>query len=91
MDPDKVFQKKRGVVFRKIMDEMVLLNTRGGEVVVLNEVGGDIWDAIDGKRTFADLINYLLEIYDENRENLERDLEEFLNQLLEAGLIEEVI
>ncbi len=90
MDLNSVVKKKKGVVFRRILDEMVLLDTKGGEVVVLNDVGGDIWEYIDGSRSLKEILELLQERYEVEREVLERDLLEFVDQLWEAGLIEEV-
>jgi len=87
---EEIYRRKKGVVHRKILDEYILVDTREGEVLTLNEVGGEIWDLIDGRRSVAEIIRMLVEQYEVSEEDAEGDVEEFLTQLLEAGLIERV-
>ena len=87
---EKVFSRKKGVVFRRILDEMVLINTKAGEVITLNETGADIWERIDGKKNVGEILDELAQLYDVERNELERDVKNFIEDLLDAGILEEI-
>ncbi len=88
---NKIYKKKKGIVFRRIMDEMVLLDPKKGEVLILNEIGGDIWELIDGNLPLKEIVSRLSYSYEDvDLDTLKKDVEDFIAQLVEAELIEEV-
>jgi hypothetical protein len=54
---------------------------------VLNEVGGRIWALADG-RTFAEIVEILVNEYEVDRHQLQVDAETFLSELQGRGLLE---
>ncbi len=89
------YQKDPNMVFRKIEDEMILVPIRQsvadlGNIYVLNELGGRIWELMNGERTLADVRDILLDEYDVMPDVLEADLLAFVQQLEAAGSIKRI-
>ena len=57
---------------------------------MLNRVGSRFLELIDGRRTVEDLIDSMFEEFEVDRESLTQDVEAFVWELSEAGVIEEV-
>lgn len=88
--PTTVLRKRSDIRYRRIGGEAVVLRQSTAEVLVLNELAGEILDLVDGKRPIAEWIDRLESDYSVERQVLQRDLVEFAGELLEAGLLEEV-
>ena len=79
------------IVFREEIDEAILFDPRTGAVKILNETGAFIYQLLDGKHSQNDVVESLMERYDTmDREQVEKDLAEFLGGLRESGLIGEL-
>ncbi len=75
-------------VFAQIVDdEMVLLDMNSENYFGLDEVGTDIWRAIEEKGVLQEVLEALLESYDVEEEILKKDLINFVQKLEESGLI----
>ena len=71
-------------------DGGVLLDIEKGFCYSLNPVGAKIWQAIEsgyGRRTFGDIINTLASQFPVSRDQLARDIDEYLLDLEKMGLI----
>lgn len=88
--PATVLRKRSDVRYRRIEGEAVVLRQSTAEVLVLNELAGDILDLVDGRRTVGGWVESLAGEYAVERPILERDLVEFAAELVEAGLLEAV-
>lgn len=69
-------------------EEGTLLLVDGGQIFELNLLGADIWKLCDGRRTVGDIVNTLHGEYDVGREELERDVSAFLEEMRERGWLE---
>lgn len=92
---DTVYRKKEKVIARNIAGEDLLVPVRGSladmqKLFVLEGVGEFIWENLDGRKTVKDILGDLLGSFDGEREQVEKDLVEFVAGLKEADLIEEV-
>jgi coenzyme PQQ biosynthesis protein PqqD len=67
--------------------EMVVVLPNRNQVKVVNEVGALILELIDGKRCVAEIINTVHESYQVSPEQVEQDVINFLNQLVEKGIV----
>jgi len=75
-------------VFAQIVDdEMVLLDMNSENYFGLDEVGTDIWRAIEEKGVLQEVLEVLLEAYDVEEEILKKDLINFVQKLEKSGLI----
>ncbi len=95
MSMDVVLRKRDDVVFRKIEDEYILVPMAASSEEVesifnLNVTGAIIWEKINGERRVKDIVDEIQAEYDEEREQLEKDVVGFISDLKDAKLVEEL-
>lgn len=78
---------------RKIAGETIVVPIRAraaelDSVYVLNEVGAAIWNQLDAGHSPAAITAAIAEEFDVSPETARRDVEQFLEKLLEAGVVE---
>ena len=76
------------VFAQEVDDEMVILDMESENYFGLDEVGTSIWQAMQEYGTLQEVFDALLEQYDVEPEILEKDLSDFVEKLLESGLVE---
>jgi len=81
--------KSETVPWRLIEEQAVLLDLDRGAVVRLNPVGAEIWDAIDGTRTVAEIVAHICRTFEVGRRTARRDVHRFLERLLRDELVEQ--
>ncbi len=91
-DLKKQYKRNENFVFRKIMNETVLVPIKDnvgdmGSIYNLNEVGAFVWEHLDGKRRLLDIKDMILKEFDVSSQKAEEDLSEFVNQLKEIDAI----
>lgn len=74
--------------FRVIDGNAVVIVQDRGEAIVLNEVGTRVLELLDGETTLAAITDRLEAEYEVERSDLEKDVNEFLTSLIEAGAVE---
>lgn len=89
---DQQFTRKEDLVLRKVAGETILVPVRSSaagleSVYTMNDVGGEIWGLLDG-RSGHDVALEICERYDTDLSNAARDVEAFLTELQDAGLVE---
>ena len=72
-----------------VVDEGTLILVDSGQVFELNLLGADIWKLCDGERTVGEVVDDLLNRYDVERDELEKDVRAFLSQMEERGWVEQ--
>jgi len=85
------FQRSRDVLFELFEDRAVLLDPAGSELLTLNPVGTLVWQELedaDGASSLADRL--LPRFRGVTRGQLEQDIESFLGELKELGLVVEM-
>ena len=76
-------------VFAQEVDgEMVLLDMESENYFGLDEVGTAIWQAMQEDGLLQNVLETLLEQYDVEEEVLKKDLSDFVEKLVESGLLE---
>ena len=68
--------------------EAVILNLKTGVYHGLNEVGARIWNLIEQPSSVSDIKQTLLQEYEVEAQQCDRDLKALLEHLLAAGLID---
>jgi hypothetical protein len=86
-----VVERASDVVQRTVAGEAFLVPVRGRladlqELFVLNEVGSWIWERLDGRTSQEAITESLTAEFGVEAAQARRDLEEFLEQLVSAGL-----
>ena len=72
--------------------EWIILNTDQYTITKLNDEGGHCWSLLNKVQTVDSLTQSLLEKFSltENEQQVKKDMEEFLANLVQCGLIEHV-
>jgi hypothetical protein len=81
------FSPSDDVRLRVVEGEAVLLDLASEEIFRLNRTGTRIWLLLVEHHDSRMVLDKLSQEFDRSREELRDDLDEFLEQLLEAGLI----
>ncbi len=95
IDLGKVYGPSDDVVVREIEGEIVIVPLASGigdledELFTLNETGRDIWAKVDGTRPLGAVIRDLVADYEAPEGLVEEDVEGFLQELLDRGMIVE--
>jgi ornithine carbamoyltransferase len=88
MDLNQKIKIADSVFAQEVDSEMVLLDMNSENYFGLDEVGSDIWNAMQQKETLQGVYESMLELYDVEEDVLKRDIETFMDKLLQSGLIE---
>jgi hypothetical protein len=88
----KVFIRNQDIVSRRIAGEMLLVPVKGKladmeKIFTLTSVAEYIWDRLDGRRSVDDIRKDVVAQFDVGQEQADADIQEFLAELIEAGLI----
>jgi len=75
------------VAGRVIEDEAVLVLPDSGQVLVLNQVGGRIWELADGTRTVAEIAKVIVDEYEVTEEQALADVQAFIEKLMEKQVL----
>ena len=75
------------VISRAVDDETLLLKLDTGQVSVLNDVGGQVWDLMDGQRQLGDIIQTVGQEYGVERQRVESDIQVFVADLLDRDML----
>jgi hypothetical protein len=84
---EKIYERSSEVRYRILEDQAVVVRQDVAQVFVLSEVGARVLELLDGKRKLTDVRDLLLLEFEVDEAQLERDLNEYINRLKEAGLI----
>lgn len=80
-------------VLREIAGDYIIIPTGKtvfdfNGLITLNEVGVSLWKMLQNKVTFDDLLQGVLDEYDVEPAVAREDIQEFLDQLVNRGIIE---
>jgi Coenzyme PQQ synthesis protein D (PqqD) len=75
------------VATRIVDGEALIVLADSGQVNVLNPVGTRMWELMDGTRTIQQIADAICDEFDVGKDEAERDLEEFVQQLIGANAI----
>lgn len=82
-----VVKRGESIRGREFGDAGVLLDVSSGEYVQTDEVGLAIWEQIDGRKTAAEIVEALAAHFDADAQTIAGDTAEFIEELLERGLV----
>ena len=89
ISPFSVYRLCSDARYREVAGEGVVLQQTSAEIIMLNQAGSDVLELIDGKRTVQDIAGAMSADYDADPEVISNDLEEYIQRLVGAGVIEE--
>jgi len=80
-------QHSENIAWRIIDGQAYIVTVNDSKLHLLNEIGTRIWQLIERKIDFENLVKKLLSEYDVESEKLRADLKEFIEELKTKGLI----
>ena len=84
----EIYTRNQVVVLREEFDDWaVLYNPDNAEAVGANPIGVDIWKRLDGKKSIGEIVAEIKQEYHNVSENAEAEILEFIQKLLQRGLI----
>lgn len=91
----KVYKKREEIVSRNIADETILVPIRGKladmqKIFSLNPVADFIWKKLDEEMPLESILDLIPNEFDVEKKRAKEDLFEFMNELIEENLIEQV-
>ena len=88
MEKEKILTQNPDVVFRQEGNDSFLFHSESGRLICVNRVGTMIWKLCNGKNRKEDIVNFLVAKYkDTPKKEIEKDTEEFISKLIEAGYL----
>jgi coenzyme PQQ synthesis protein D (PqqD) len=96
MSAGRRYERDPDIVYRRIVDEVVLLPIRHNfgdleSIFTLNEVGARVWDLLDGRRTLVEITDIIVSEFDVTSDVASDDLEEFVRDLEGVGAVHMVM
>ncbi len=89
-DVDARYRRRPDVRWKKLDGAAAVLDESEGQLVHFSDVGGRIWEELDGRRTVGELAELLSREFEASLPTLRRDVDGFLARLLEMELVEKV-
>ena len=86
VDERSVLVPAPDMVWREVGGEMVLLDPNQNKIMGLNGTGGEVWNALDGTRTLAEVASLLAARFDKDA-----DESKALARQLDQGLGEDLL
>lgn len=77
------------VAWRKVGDDVVILDIERTTYLGVNRTGSAIWLALSSGATREDLVSLVMERFRVDRERATQDVTAFVDDLLAQGLVEE--
>lgn len=89
----QTFVRSRTVASRVVAGETLLVPIRArvgdlASIYSFNGTGSSIWQLLERPKTVTELVDAVAQEYDAERERVEKDVKEFLGEMLSAGLAE---
>ena len=87
MELSTILTKTPDAAYRIYDGHATIVLPSKARVNVLNPVASLVWDAIDGRRTLAEILETVLRDYDVPREEATKDLLDFVSALRDQGMV----
>lgn len=68
-------------------DEVVFLNPATGNYVALDAIGRRVWELLEAPTTLTSLVDYLVEEFNGDRDDIKTDVVTFLDDLVTEGMV----
>lgn len=87
----KTFTQADGLTWDEVEDRVVVLDSAGSSMITLNPVASLLWPRLASPSSAEALVGALHEVFEHvPADELQRDVEAFLEELIGEGLIEVV-
>lgn len=85
------YRRNKEIVFSNIEGEIAILNVSSGKYFGLNDIGSDIWGVLKQPKILDEIVQELQLIYEVDLSQCHSDIKNYIQELKDAGLIEEHI
>ena len=82
-----VYMRNGDQVTAKVDDEVVMMSMQQGEYYGLDSIGSRIWELFNKPNSVENIIGTLMQEYDVDRNTCEKDVLEFIQKLVDKGLL----
>jgi len=82
------FRLRKEIVWRKIRNRGVVVQTKKAKILVLNETAADVLRFIEKGLNEEEIVKEMSKIYSGDRKKMRKEVETFIKELLEKGVIE---
>ncbi len=87
INSESVISKNPQIISSKMDDEVVMMSVEKGNYYGLNRVGSEIWEKLTEPVTVAGLCDKLMQEFNVEKEQCEREVITYLDKLVSEGLI----
>ena len=87
LNVDSVISRNPQIISSKMDNEVVMMNIEKGNYYGLNRVGSEIWEKMSEPLTFTALCETLLQEFNVEKEQCEKEVAAYLEKLVNEGLI----
>ncbi len=89
---EECFRRSSKVVSRQMEGETLVVPIRGGvgdldAIFSFNALGSDLWALLEQRRSLPEMTAWVVERYEVTHEQAGQDIQAFLSELKEAGLV----
>ena len=71
----------------EIDDEMVFFNHETGKYFATGPVGSTIWQFLDAPKSISEVCEFLLDKYEVDRSTCETQVQRFVGELIDGGIV----
>ena len=82
-----IYVRNGDQVTAKVDDEVVMMSMQQGEYYGLDSIGSRIWELFAKPNSVENIIGTLMQEYDVDRKTCEKDVQEFIQKLVDKGLL----
>lgn len=82
------YRLRNEIRHRKVGNDRVVVRQEANEILVLNELGARVLEAIEARSSMAELTESIVEEFEVERPKVEADLQRHLAELVASGVIE---
>lgn len=75
------------ILWKLIEDKVVILDMDEGMAITLNDVGSNIWTALESHKTKEELLVNVTSAFDIDEETARKDISSFIDDMLKRDLI----
>lgn len=87
INSESIISKNPQIISSKMDDEVVMMSVEKGNYYGLNRVGSEIWEKLTEPITIGGLCDKLMQEFDVEKEQCEREVITYLEKLVSEGLI----
>lgn len=85
---ERVYRRASHIIWRRVDDETVLLNSVTSEYYSLNTVAAEVWDGLEKRKTAATIVRTVAKKYGRPQPKVAKDVQELIGSLSKEGLVQ---